>query len=67
MANRYRGYGLSALIGLDIFLNTLLGGRVETISARIGRSIQLNGWAGRVPWPAPLRRHFLAAARETAS
>jgi hypothetical protein len=31
-----RRYAFNVLMGLDIFANTLLGGKVRTISARIG-------------------------------
>jgi hypothetical protein len=31
------------------------------LSGRIGKSLVAGGWAARVPWPALLRRHWLAA------
>lgn len=54
------------LIGLDVALNGLIslavgGGAYQTVSCRIGLSIQDGGWASRVPWPAWLRAHFLDA------
>ena len=53
---------LAVLIGLDILLNALLGGRAyQTISSRIGESLRVSGWAARVPWPAWFRAHCLAS------
>lgn len=60
---RHRGYVLTVLIAMDEALNAILNGRKhDTISARIGRSIALGGWASRLPWPASWRKHFLAVA-----
>lgn len=59
----YRGWILSVLLGLDCLVNTILGGRFpDTISARLGRSIELGGWASRVPWPAWWVAHCKRAA-----
>lgn len=59
-------YVLAVLIALDILANALTGGEAyTTVSARIGESIQANGWASRVPWPAALRRHFINSVFET--
>lgn len=53
---------IAILIGLDVTLNAvLLGRRYQTISSRIGESIERGGWAARVPWPAWFRAHCLAS------
>jgi hypothetical protein len=53
-------------IGLDITTNATLGGdHYQTLSCRIGESIQSGGWASYVPWPNWLRQHFLNAVFET--
>lgn len=47
---RYRAFAI--LIGIDVFVNSLLGGdKYQTISCRIGLSIERGGWAAKVPWP----------------
>ena len=49
-------------VALSQLINTLLGGDPdESLSGRIGKSLVAGGWAARVPWPALLRRHWLAA------
>lgn len=40
-------------IGLDVLLNALLDGcAYQTISSRVGESMETGGWAAGVPWPA---------------
>jgi hypothetical protein len=57
---------LAVLIGLDIFVNALLGGRAyQTISSRIGESLRSGGWAARVPWPQWWIRHCEGAVYTT--
>jgi len=52
----------AVLIGLDVLLNALIGGKpYMTVSCRIGLSIQSGGWASHVPWPGWLRQHFASA------
>lgn len=59
-------YILAVFIGLDVFINALLGGKkYQTLSCRIGESIRDNGWAAKIPWPNSLRRHFLKSVFET--
>lgn len=49
-------------VALSQLANTLLGGDPdESLSGRIGKSIEAGGWAARVPWPAMVRRHWLAS------
>lgn len=49
-------------VALSQLANTLLGGDPdESISGRIGKSIQAGGWAAQVPWPSFARTHFLAS------
>lgn len=49
-------------VALSQLANVLIGGDPdESLSGRIGKSILADGWAARVPWPAVLRRHWLAA------
>lgn len=53
-------YLLAVLIGLDVLINAILGGEpYQTVSARIGLSIQNKGWAYYIPWPQFLKNHFL--------
>jgi hypothetical protein len=55
-------YLVAVLIGLDVTVNAIAGGRkYQTISSRIGESIKAGGWAARVPWPDWFRAHCLAA------
>lgn len=57
---------LAVLIGLDVFVNALLGGRAyQTISSRLGENIAAGGWAARVPWPAWWLRHCRGAVYTT--
>ena len=45
------GYILGVLIGLDVLLNAILAGQpYNTISCRVGLSIQNGGWASHIPW-----------------
>ncbi|MCY1705249.1 hypothetical protein [Pannonibacter sp. SL95] len=49
-------------VALSQLVNVLIGGDPdESVSGRIGKSLVAGGWAARVPWPAILRRHWLAA------
>ena len=60
------GYVLAVLIGLDVFINALFGGEVyQTMSCRIGESIDAGGWASHVPWPAWFRAHCAASIYTT--
>ena len=60
------GYVLAVLIGLDVFVNAILGGQVyQTLSCRVGESIASGGWASRVPWPAWWVRHCSASIYTT--
>ena len=55
-------WALAVLIGVDVTVNALFGGRIySTISCRIGESIRAGGWASRVPWPAWWVAHCLGA------
>ena len=57
---------LAVLIGVDILVNALCGGRMyQTISSRIGESIRAGGWASRAPWPGWWRRHCEASVYTT--
>jgi hypothetical protein len=61
-----RDYFLGILIGLDVLGNSLLGGRTyQTISCRIGESIEAGGWAARIPWPAWWIAHCKSAVYQT--
>lgn len=52
-------------IGLDVLLNALTGGvKYQTLSCRIGLSIQAGGWAAHIPWTASLRAHCIASVHE---
>lgn len=54
------------LIGLDVLANSLIGGEpYQTISCRIGQSIENGGWAASIPWPEWLRQHFVSSVFET--
>lgn len=58
-------YVLAVLIGIDVLANAVIGGRpYQTISCRIGESIQSGGWASHVPWPSWWRAHCLGAVYE---
>jgi hypothetical protein len=47
---RYRAFAI--LIGFDVLANALTGGgKYQTISCRIGLSIERGGWASKIPWP----------------
>lgn len=49
-------------VALSQLANVLIGGDPdESLSGRIGKSIAAEGWAARVPWPAMVRRHWLAS------
>jgi hypothetical protein len=53
---------LNILIGVDVTANAILfGHRYETISSRIGASIEHGGWAASVRWPAWLEKHFITS------
>jgi hypothetical protein len=57
-----RRYLVTVLLGIDILVNSLLGGQAyQTLSCRIGLSIRDGGWASRIPWPDPLEEHFRSA------
>lgn len=57
-----KNYVLAVLIGLDVLINAILGGRrYQTISSRIGESMTVGGWAASIPWPAWFRNHCAAA------
>jgi hypothetical protein len=57
---------LAILVGVDVLGNALLGGRpYQTVSCRIGESINAGGWAARVRWPNWWRKHCLGAVYET--
>jgi len=60
-------YHLKAIaVGLDVLANALIGGRqYQTISCRIGESIQAGGWAACVPWPRFWIDHCLRSVFET--
>jgi hypothetical protein len=61
-----KNYLLAVAIGLDVLVNGLIGGRkYQTMSCRIGESIQGGGWASHVPWPAWFRAHCLSSVFET--
>jgi hypothetical protein len=62
MLDALGGYILGVAIGLDVLANAILAGkRYQTISCRIGESIESGGWASRVPWPAAFIKHFKSA------
>lgn len=57
-------YLQNVLLGLDVALNTLLGGSSkDTISSRVGRYLKTDRdhWVEHIPMPAWLRKHFLNA------
>lgn len=59
-------YLFNVLIGLDVTLNALLGGDAyQTMSCRIGLSIEAGGWASHIPWPKFLRDHFASSVFQT--
>jgi hypothetical protein len=59
-------YIFALLIGLDVLANSIIGGEpYQTISCRIGLSIQNGGWAARIQWPAPLLNHFKVSVFKT--
>ena len=52
----------NVLIGIDVLVNAILGGRrYSTISSRIGESIKAGGWASRIPWPHWWVEHCLSS------
>lgn len=58
-------YVFAVLIGIDILANAVTGGEeYQTLSCRIGQSIQSGGWASYMPWPKRWREHFLGAVFE---
>lgn len=51
-------YVLAVLIGIDVCVNAVLGGQpYQTISCRIGESINSNGLAAHIPLPAWFSKH----------
>ena len=61
-----RQYLLAVAIGVDVLVNALIGGKpYQSISCRIGLSIQSGGWASRVPWPQRVVGHCLGSIYET--
>lgn len=63
---RVLAYALTVLIGLDVLANAILGGaKYQTISCRVGLSIQAGGWAGHLPWPAWFRAHCARSIYQT--
>lgn len=63
---RVWSYTKAVLIGFDVLINAILGGaEYQTISCRIGESIDTGGWASKVPWPAWFREHCLISIYET--
>ena len=61
-----RYYLVTVAIGLDVFANAILGGkRYQTLSCRIGESIDSGGWASHIPWPSALLNHFKSAVYVT--
>lgn len=57
---RVSRYVRNILVWADEGCNVVLlfGDPGETISSRIGKSVQGGGWASHVPWPAWLLGHF---------
>jgi hypothetical protein len=63
---RLGAYLIAIAIGFDVLVNALLGGRqYQTLSCRVGESIESGGWASRVPWPAWWRAHCISAVYRT--
>lgn len=59
-------YVFAVLIGLDVLVNAIIGGRpYQTMSCRIGESITAGGWAAHVPWPSWFKAHCLASVFST--
>ena len=59
-------YALAVLIGLDVFVNAILGGRkYQTMSCRIGESLMDQSWASHLPLPDWFVRHCVDAVFET--
>ncbi len=54
------------LIGIDVLANAIIGGRpYQTISCRIGESIESGGWASKVHWPQWWEQHCTSSVFET--
>ncbi|MDR3488828.1 MAG: hypothetical protein P4M05_28485 [Bradyrhizobium sp.] len=61
-----KNYVLGVLIGVDVLANAILGGRwYQTISCRIGESMESGGWASKAPWPAWWVAHCKSSVYET--
>lgn len=59
-------YGVGT--ALSRLANALIGGDPsESLSLRIGRSIISGGFWNRVPFPRPLKAHFIRVARRNQS
>jgi hypothetical protein len=57
---------IAILLGIDVLANALTGGRqYQTISCRIGESIQSGGWASKVSWPRWWVSHCISSVFET--
>jgi len=66
MTDTLRYYLIGVFLGWDVFVNAVTGGaHYQTISCRIGESINSGGWASRVPWPASWLDHFRQAIHES--
>ena len=60
------GYIISVLIGIDVLVNAILGGRAfQTISSRIGESITAGTWPSWAWLPAWFQRHCLRSIYQT--
>ena len=56
-----RNYAYNVFVSVDQLMNAalLFGDPDETVSGRIGKSIEAGGFWSRVPWPQWLLCHFL--------
>lgn len=63
--NAVGAYLIGVLIGIDVLTNAIIGGvQYQTISCRLGISMESGGWASRIWWPAWWRTHCLSAVHE---
>lgn len=57
------GYFYNIGVALSCLANAILGGDCEqSLSCRIGLSILEKGWMADIPFPNPLRDHFVITA-----
>lgn len=52
-------YNVATVLSQAINTIVFLGDPDESLSSRIGKSVEAGGWASRVPWPGFVRRHLI--------